>query len=66
MAGKNLSQYLKDEGITQDEFSKKHGIPQSTVSRICSGGDTTPKMMRKLHAVTGGAVTPDCLVLKAA
>jgi transcriptional regulator with XRE-family HTH domain len=66
LAGSNLKDWLKANGLTQEDFEKKSGLPQSTISRVCRGGDSTDDTKRKIYETTNGEVTPNWLVLNKA
>lgn len=62
-----LRDWRKDQGLSQDDAAKGIGWTQSTWQRIESG--VTPAnadQLREVHAFTGGAVTPNDMVLGAA
>lgn len=58
-----LHAYLKDNNITAEKFAEMIGASASGVRKWLYE-DRTPrkKMMRKIHEVTGGQVTPIDLV----
>lgn len=66
LAGMNLKDWLAANKLTQEQFEQKSGIPQSTISRICQGGDSTDDTKRKIYETTNGEVTPNWLVLNKA
>lgn len=63
MAGSNLKDWLKANDVTQEQFEATSGVPQSTISRICKGGDSTDDTKRRIYEATNGEVTPNWLVL---
>ena len=57
-----LRDYLAQHKETQDEFSKRSGLPQTTIAAIATGGGTRAKTARVIIQVTGGLVSLDDLV----
>ena len=53
-----LSQWLDTNGLTQIAFAARLGVPQSSVSRWCSGAIPSPNNIRRIAEVTGGQVAP--------
>jgi transcriptional regulator with XRE-family HTH domain len=55
-----LREWLKKNGITQDQFAADNGIGQSTLSMLCTGARRPSlKMMGRIAAATRGEVTPN-------
>jgi DNA-binding XRE family transcriptional regulator len=61
-----LKEWLAKNGITQDQFAEEWGIGQSTVSRVCMGGNCKPSVAIVIHTATSGAVTPNDIYLSQA
>ena len=55
-----IHEYLSATGLSQDEFARKVGVSQATISRYASGL-RTPRLPHALAilTVTGGRVTPE-------
>jgi predicted transcriptional regulator len=53
-----LEQYLDQRNETQVDFARRAGIPQSSVSRICTGKDVRGRLWARIIAATGSRVQP--------
>lgn len=51
-----LAEYLRENGITQEEFGRCAKLPQQTVSRVARGGDTSGKNWARIELATDGQV----------
>lgn len=58
-----LSNWLTDNGITQEDFAKKAGVHQTTISRIANGGRTSPETAIRVMKATQNAVTLEDILL---
>lgn len=61
----DLKSWLEREKLTQEAFEAQSGISQSIISRACNGVAISSENMVSLYNATGGAVTPNWLVLAA-
>lgn len=62
-----LARYLKARGLSHAEFARQLGMSRGNFSRIVNGRqDLTHEQMRRLYELTGGALTPNDIVLKSA
>ena len=53
-----LSEYLKNEGLTQEQFAKKLGKSQTLISAYCTGSMMPPRQTAlKIVKITDGQVT---------
>lgn len=52
-----LAAYLADCGESQAGFSRRAGIPQSTINVICQGNGTHVETAIKIIKATGGLVS---------
>jgi transcriptional regulator with XRE-family HTH domain len=59
-----LAEYLGRNGLTQKAFGARAGIEQSYVSRILAGAPISGTTARRIYTATGGAVTPNDLLLR--
>ena len=57
-----LRQYLQDNGISQNEFSARCNLPQTTIAAIVMGGGTQASTALKIIEATGGLVSLSDLV----
>jgi transcriptional regulator with XRE-family HTH domain len=55
-----LDEYLKEHRIRVADFARRIDRTVTTVSRLRNGHNSPDwETMRKIHTVTGGAVTPN-------
>lgn len=54
-----LEEYLYRKDETQGHFAERSGVSQSTISRVCNGGDTSGMLWARITAATGGKVRPE-------
>jgi transcriptional regulator with XRE-family HTH domain len=55
-----LRLWLKAEGLTMEEFGRRIGTTNVTVSRMCSGVQIPGReLMRRVFFETGGAIQPN-------
>ncbi len=59
----NLKRWMREQGMTQEGLATHLGVKQSTISRLLSRQlYPSPSLMRRIHEVTGGQVTPNDLI----
>lgn len=62
-----LASYLRAAGISHAVFAEQMGMSRGNFSRIVNGRQPlTHAQMRRIYDITGGALTPNDLVLTAA
>ena len=54
-----LDQWLQANDVTESDFAKRISSSQASVNRYRKGRIPEPKVMRRIFAATGGAVTAD-------
>ena len=55
-----LRDWMKKNGVKQDQFAVETGIGQSTLSQFCTGARRPSlKMMGRIREATKGEVTPN-------
>ena len=60
-----FTDYLRHRGIAQKTAAEQLGVTPATVSRLVAGHGASADRMRRIHRWSGGAVTPNDLVLPA-
>jgi len=62
-----LTEYLRQNGITQAAFAQRIGMSQAGLSKVCNGRcGISLERAAKIHRETGGAVTYESLLIEAA
>ena len=55
-----LRTYIKDQGLTIEEFANQIGVPKGTIGRYCKGTRfPNRKMFLRIQKATAGKVTPN-------
>ncbi|MCB1352085.1 MAG: helix-turn-helix transcriptional regulator [Rhodobacteraceae bacterium] len=58
-----LTEYLRQNGITQAAFAQRIGMSQTGLSKICNGRcSISLERAVQIHHATGGAVTYEALL----
>ena len=57
----HLKRYLEQTGMTPAQFGAQVGLDPSSVYRLLRGGTCSGAAMGRIHAATGGRVTPNDL-----
>lgn len=52
-----LVEWLKVQGVTQEELGRKVGLTQARISQIVNGGTSDARTALAISAATGNAVT---------
>lgn len=58
-----LADYLRTNGLTQEAFGARVGVRQNHISRLLAGALMSTSLARRIYWATGGAVTPNDLLL---
>ncbi|MGL5734314.1 MAG: helix-turn-helix domain-containing protein [Beijerinckiaceae bacterium] len=61
-----LADYLAQPGKTATDIARECGVSVSTITRAAAGGSPSLQLMRKIAAATGGKVTANDFMGKAA
>lgn len=53
----SIVEWLEKEGVNRSELARRAGVSRSSVHRLITGRYKSVKLMERVSAVTGGAVT---------
>ena len=57
-----IVEWLEREGVNKSDLARRAGVGRSSIHRLITGRYKSVKLMEKVSAVTGGAVTVEELV----